>query len=290
MPMSESPSDILAEYIRLLRRSPAAPEIAAFALSTALRPRDKGRPCALILSPHPDDECLTGVLPLRLQRENGWHIVNVAITLGSDSKRRAPRNAELARACAVLGFECVLADADGFSAVHKSTRDEHAPVWRKMVGRIAEIIAHFQPQAVLMPHGHDGHLSHIGTHLLGMDALAAQPADFTSAVINTEYWHPLDQPNLLIGASEEDAATLLSALACHAGEVARNPYDIRFPAYLIDNVRRGSERVGLSGSASAAMDFAMLYRLGQWRGGKFIPSALSRICGPGDSIAALEIP
>ena len=62
-------------------------------------------------------------------------------------------------------------------------------------------------------------------------------------------------------------------------EVARNPYDQRFPAFLIDNVRRGSERIGGKGVASAATDFAMLYKNGIWRNGKFLPSALKRVIG-----------
>jgi hypothetical protein len=44
------------------RRAPAAP----------------GAPVALLFSPHPDDEVLTGLLPLRLQREAGARVVNVA--------------------------------------------------------------------------------------------------------------------------------------------------------------------------------------------------------------------
>ena len=41
-------------------------------------------PVALILSPHPDDECVIGGLALRLMRESGVRIVNVAMTLGSN--------------------------------------------------------------------------------------------------------------------------------------------------------------------------------------------------------------
>ena len=283
----ELASDILSAYAALLRRSPAAPDIAASVLSAELGPRDATKPCALIFSPHPDDECLTGALPLRLQREQGWQIVNVAVTLGSDKARRAARKQELAKACAVLGFDCVLADEDGFDGVTKQTREENAPAWRKMVTRLAQIVAHYRPKAVFMPHAHDAHPAHVGLAQLGIDALAALPEEFICSVALTEYWHPLDQPNLMIGLSQTDAAQLLSALACHAGENARNPFDARFPAYLIDTVRRGSERVGGKGAASAAMDFAMLYRFGLWKNGKLLPSALGRIVTPGESLADL---
>lgn len=95
------------------------------------------------------------------------------------------------------------------------------------------------------------------------------------------------EPNLMIGVNESDAATLLSALVCHAGENARNSFDARFPAYLIDNVRRGSERVGGKGAASAPDDFAMLYKVGVWKSGKFMPSALKRIVGAGSPVGEI---
>ena len=40
-------------------------------------------PRALIFSPHPDDECIIGGLALRLMREGGMRVVNVAVTQGS---------------------------------------------------------------------------------------------------------------------------------------------------------------------------------------------------------------
>ena len=285
-----SSETLISEYMNLLRRSPAAPEIAIPFLSDALPVRAPRRSCALLLSPHPDDECLTGALPLRLSREQRWQIVNLAVTLGSYAERREERKAELAKACAVLGFDCALPQPNGFENVTTDARSGDAPAWQEKVACLAEIIAHYEPQAVFLPHAQDAHPAHIGTHLLGMDALAQQAPDFSCAVIQTEYWHPLADPNLMIGVGEKDAATLLSALACHVGEVARNPYDARFPAFLIDNVRRGSERVGGKGAASAAADFAMLYKLGIWKNGKFVPSALKRAKGADESVGDLVSP
>src|SRR5208283_2374685 len=46
-------------------------------------------PCALLFSPHPDDETITGGLALRLLREAQWRIINVAVTLGTKRERRA---------------------------------------------------------------------------------------------------------------------------------------------------------------------------------------------------------
>ena len=62
-------------------------------------------PVALLFSPHPDDEVITGAAALRLRLESGWRVVNIAVTLGSKLDRRAPRWAELQDACADLGFE-----------------------------------------------------------------------------------------------------------------------------------------------------------------------------------------
>jgi len=61
-------------------------------------------PNVLIFSPHPDDECITGGLGLRLLREAKWNVVNVGVTLGSNRARQAARRRELQNACAALGF------------------------------------------------------------------------------------------------------------------------------------------------------------------------------------------
>ena len=52
------------------------------------------------------------------------------------------------------------------------------------------------------------------------------------------------EPNLLVESGVEDVADLVAALACHVGEVRRNPYHARLPAWMMDNVRRGAELVG----------------------------------------------
>ena len=135
-----------------------------------------------------------------------------------------------------------------------------------------------------MPHVQDANPTHTGTHFLGMDALAQQPSAFVCTVVQTEFWQPQENPNLMIGVGEADTAKLLGAQACYVGENVRNPFSARLPAYLIDNVRRGSECVGGAGVAAAAMDFAMLYEIGVWKRGKFMPSALKRIIGTEDAV------
>src|SRR5690242_11381581 len=59
----------------------------------------------LIFSPHPDDECIIGALPLRLLRVAKMRVINVAVTQGSKKERQAERWVELQKACDFLGFE-----------------------------------------------------------------------------------------------------------------------------------------------------------------------------------------
>ena len=63
-------------------------------------------PLVILCSPHPDDEMLTGVLPLRMLREQGARVINLSMTLGSSAARQAERWVELQEACAVVGFDC----------------------------------------------------------------------------------------------------------------------------------------------------------------------------------------
>lgn len=273
---------LASDYARLVNRQIKAPDIAApNILTTALPHRDPSRACALILSPHPDDECLTGAFPLRLRREDNWQIVNLCVTLGSDRMRQNERKHELAKACAVLGFDCLLPKENGLSNIAVAARENDAE-WPEKVETIMAVFDALRPQAIFLPHAEDGHATHIGTHFLGMDALAKMPNDFSCVVALTEYWQPQPKPNTLIGLDAQTTATLLDALACHAGEVARNGYDRRFPAYLIDNVRR-SERVLGQGQKAPAMDFGCLYSLGSWTNGKFALATHNQAIGAEES-------
>jgi hypothetical protein len=76
----------------------------------------------------------------------------------------------------------------------------------------------------------------------------------------TEYWHPLAEPNLLLGLAPETIARLITALLCHQGEIGRNPYHLSLPARLMDNVRRGAE-IMRHGDRGVQFPFAEIYRL-----------------------------
>ena len=51
---------------------------------------------ALLFSPHPDDECIIGLLPLRMTRETKMQVINVPVTYGSNVERQAGRAQESA--------------------------------------------------------------------------------------------------------------------------------------------------------------------------------------------------
>jgi LmbE family N-acetylglucosaminyl deacetylase len=222
-------------------------------------------PNALIFSPHPDDECIIGGLALRLRREAKWNVINVAVTLGSKTERRVARLRELKNACDFLGFDLVSANLVN---IHPEARRKNRAHWKKAVRAMTKVLVRSRPRVIFIPHEGDGHPAHVGTHLLVLDALKALPAGFQCHVVETEFWAPMAEPNLLVESSVADVADLVAALACHAGEVRRNPYHARLPAWLLDNVRRGAERVGGAGAAAPDFTFATLYRGRQWRGGK----------------------
>lgn len=200
--------------------------------------------------PHPDDETLTGLLPLRLRLEAGWSVSVLPATLGSAPDRRAARKAELRAACRVLGFSPVF---------------QPDPEPESLAGTIRRL----RPALLLFPHAADAHPRHRATHRLAVRALDL--AGFPCPVAETEYWHPNLHPNLLAAASPVQRGILLRALRCHAGELARTDYDRRLVPWMVDNVRRAAERLGGPGAPMPPRLWAgVLYRLrlrasGAWR-------------------------
>lgn len=225
-------------------------------------------PCALIFSPHPDDEVIIGGLPLRLARELGWRVINVAVTQGSNRARQAERLRELEACCAAIGFGLVQTTPTGLEGVTVKARADDPKAWEQSVARIAAILSEHQPRAVFFPHDDDWNGTHIGTHHLVVDALARLGPAFTCAAVETEFWGDMRSPNLMVESSTTDVADLIAALSFHVGEVKRNPYHIRMPAWLMDNVRRGGELVGGQGGAAPDFRFATLYRLRRWQNGR----------------------
>ena len=222
-------------------------------------------PCALIFSPHPDDECITGGLALRLLHEAKWNVINVAVTLGSDKSRRAARLRELKNVCEFLGYDLVVA---GLEKINLETRKKNPAQWQSAVGTVAKILAAQKPRVIFLPHENDGHPAHVGVHFLVLDAMKKLPRDFNCFVIETEFWGQMANPNLLVEIGAGDLADLIASLSFHVGEVKRNPYHARLPAWMMDNVRRGGEMVGVAGGAAPDFTFGTIYRLQKWNEGK----------------------
>lgn len=225
-------------------------------------------PRALIFSPHPDDECIIGGLALRLRREAGVRVVNVAVTQGSDKTRQAGRLDELKAACDYLGYDLIQTAPGGLENINVKTRTGDPARWQASIEVIAAILAEERPAVVFFPHDTDWNSTHIGTHYLLVDALARQAADFTCHVVETEFWGAMATPNLMVESSVDDLAEMMTALSCHVGEVQRNPYHLLVPPWMQDNVRRGGELVGGQGGAAPDFVFCTLYRLRRWRNGQ----------------------
>lgn len=231
-------------------------------------PTKDDAPKVLLFSPHPDDEVIIGGLPLRLARELGWRVINVAVTQGSNRARQAERLRELEACCAAIGFGLVQTAPSGLEGVTVKARAAEPKAWEQSVARIAAILSEHQPRAIFFPHDDDWNGTHIGTHHLVVDSLARLGPAFTCVAAETEFWGDMRSPNLMVESSTIDVADLIAALSFHVGEVKRNPYHIRMPAWLMDNVRRGGELVGGQGGAAPDFRFATLYRLRRWQNGR----------------------
>ena len=239
-------------------------------------------PKALFFAPHPDDECIVGGLALRIFREARMNLLDVAVTHGSKKERQTERLRELQNACNYIGFGLLTVGPNGLEKINPLARHNEPDHWRKCVKVIEDILKTHKPRVVLFPHEHDWNTTHIGTHFLVMDALAAMSCDFACYLVETEFWGQMTQPNLMVEISADNLADMIAATTFHVGEVTRNPFHLLLPAWMMDNVRRGSELVGGQGAPAPDFTFAALYRLRQWRegniidvlkAGKFVPAS-----------------
>jgi N-acetylglucosamine malate deacetylase 1 len=254
-------------------------------------PEGTRSPKVIFCAPHPDDESLSGALALRL-RLQGAGVTNVAITLGSDVTERQRRSTELEAACRVLGFKLVVPVASsgrpGFDDVNTESRQTHPREWAEKVRVLADIFDRERPDVVFAPHARDFNTTHIGTHFLVVDALGVHVKHAGRDIlplIQTEFWHQLECPNLMVGLSPELVAHQMTAIAEHGGEMSRNPYHLRHPCRLMDNVRRGSEVLGGQGAPAQQFTFAELYQMSFVKEGELLPTrAGARVIGPQDPI------
>ncbi|MCM2349981.1 MAG: PIG-L family deacetylase [Bacteriovoracaceae bacterium] len=206
----------------------------------------------MILSPHPDDESIIGSLALRLLHENNAHILNVAVTLGSNKDRQEQRSVELMNACELLEMECVFLSEN----------------WKTKEKELKGLIQKYQPSLIIAPHLKDFHPTHIKTGELLKKVLPSFKKE-NILVAWSEFWGQLSKPNILVEVPQEVVELQMKALEKHVGEIERNPYHLRLPAWMMDNVRRGSEVIGGKGAQANQMAFGVLYQLQLFKNGKF---------------------
>jgi len=257
---------LVSEYARFAKEGRSYPLGTFGPLPRTQIPPDA--PKVLIFSPHPDDEVIVGGLAVRLLREAKWNVINVAVTQGSKKERQAERLRELKNCCDCIGFGLAQTAPDGLEKVNPKAREQDPTHWTQSVQAIAEILTKHQPRVILFPHDLDWNSTHVGTHLLVMDALKSLLVSFSCYTVETEFWGQNPAPNLMVELSVQQVADLITALTFHVGEVRRNPYHLSLPAWMIDNVRRGAELVGGQGGAAPDYTFATLYRLRKWCDGK----------------------
>jgi N-acetylglucosamine malate deacetylase 1 len=285
--MNGSFEDYAHGFVQLRARGGAL--VAAAPDPTDFQPPAANAPVCMVFAPHPDDEAIFAALPLRLRHEDHWRIVNVPVTLGSRLDRRAARWQEMQNCCAQLGFEVASATGkagQGLERAQTEHRHSDPAHWASNVQRIATLIKKHRPSAIVCPHAQDGHPVHIGTHWLVVDALRLLAPKQPVHLLLAEYWNTQMQPRLMVQASTAQVGHTLSALMHHTGEVARNPYHLTLPAWLMDGVRRGAERVGAPGSAAPPFDFAALYGWQLYKGGRLRKQNAS-VLASGQSAGAL---
>jgi LmbE family N-acetylglucosaminyl deacetylase len=261
----------VAEFSRIVREGKNLPLGDLPTPAPRPKPLPPDAPRVLIFAPHPDDEVIIGGLPLRLLRELQWKVINVAVTQGSSKSRQGERWRELQACCDYIGFDLLAAGPNGLEGINPETRASKPVDWARSVDRIAEILNEQKPRVICFPHDDDWNITHIGTHHLVVDALGKLGPTFSCHVVETEFWGAMDTPNLMVESSAQDVTDLIAALSFHVGEVKRNPYHLRMPAWLMDNVRRGGELVGGQGGAAPDFLFATLYRWGRWGNGQLSP-------------------
>lgn len=215
----------------------------------------------ILCSPHPDDEVLTSALALRLLRQ-GDRVINIAITLGSDPTRKTTRKQELETACEVLGFECKLVQEPfGFDRISE-TAERTTESWQDKQAILTDLFFQNQPDLIILPHQRDEHPTHVGTHHLVMGSVMDYCVSGKSVlIVESEFWHPMREANILVGLSDEDVAIQITALSRHEGEISRNAFHLRHPARLMDSVRRGAETLSGYGQNPPDLIFGELYRL-----------------------------
>jgi len=214
------------------------------------------QPKILMVSPHPDDECLMAGYALRAQEEWGAEVHVVPFSYGSNTERRPERLKELKAALEVLRFRWVDPRTDPF--LNRLTMTEFVKAYQSV-----------QPDVILSPHPDDHHPAHIAAANMVRDLRVAMKALSAKEGISkkepiwiqTEYWKQNAEPDYFLPLSADHVICMGRALQKHEGEISRNPYHLSLPAWLMDQSRRAQEVMGAYGEESAQHLFGVLLKI-----------------------------
>jgi len=184
-------------------------------------------PTIVILAPHPDDECLMAGAALRMQEEWDAQVIVIPYGYGSNIARRNSRAQELADAVSVLGF-----------TVFDPRKNTRLEVITEI--EFLEAMTKLKPEIIFSPHARDFHPAHIGAHDV-VERFIQQTTGKKPLWLQTEYWQAMESPQLFIPLRPDHVIQIGEALMKHVGEVSRNPYHLRLPAWYIDQARRAQE-------------------------------------------------
>jgi LmbE family N-acetylglucosaminyl deacetylase len=201
-------------------------------------------------------------------RDAGWRVVNLACSLGRAADRDRRRE-ELIEACRAARFELVIADR----APPIEATDDLALAQTGLQRTIADAMTQTGAGLLVGPSPHDGHHGHevVGRAICDAVEGHGQPCQ----VMFWALWGELPLPNLLVPFDAPRLAELQRALAAHAGELARNPFDRLLEARAAANAVLGPERVFGFGAQGGSDRYAELFTSVTWS-----PEAGWRLAAP----------
>ncbi len=208
-------------------------------------------PVAIHASPHPDDELIGAGATLMSLRDAGWQVVNVACSLGRAGDRER-RRAELTEACRRAGF--ALEIPDGLPGIGRD--DDHDAARIAIAGVLADAIGRHRASLIVGPAPEDAHHAHRTVGLALQDAVVAHGAPIR--LLLWGLWAQVRDPNVIVGFGEERLAELQAALAAHAGELERAPFERLVRARAETSALLGAERLFGFGSAGTGEQYAEL--------------------------------
>lgn len=191
-------------------------------------------PTVLHVAPHPDDEVVGAPCTLLRLVEQGWSVVNLAISLGRAADRRRRRD-ELAEASRRIGFETVIADP----LIDISSSADRAAAITDVQRAVASVIGSRGASLVVAPSPHDGHHGH---EIVGHGAWRAA-ASSGARLWLWGVWAELARPSLLVPVDRRGLEAAAHALEAHAGELDRNDYRDLIEARARIHAILGPERI-----------------------------------------------